>query len=128
MKLEIESTLEFENRSPSRLVARPGANIELECRIDCSHSPSLSSLNRSPRIHIEKLGGSGGNSSTSSRTTNSSQAKLVLENIEHARDGGRYVCYSEVVHDSTNTPFLYFDLVIEEKKSGLSSGIFVIFA
>lgn len=127
MKLEIESTLEFEHSSPSRLVARPGANIELECRIDCSHSPS-SSLSRSPRIRIEKLGGSGGNSSTSSRTTNSSQAKLVLENIEHVRDGGRYVCYSEVVHDSTNTPFLYFDLVIEEKKSGLSSGISVIFA
>lgn len=120
MKLEIESSLEFEH-TPNRLVASKGANLQLECRVDCN-----SSLAR-PRIRIEKLGSvSTTTNQLSIAGNNGTHSKLVLENIDQQRDGGRYVCFSEIVHD-TETPFMYFDLVIESK-SGNTSGIYVIYA
>ena len=80
MKLEIESSLEFEH-TPNRLVASKGANLQLECRVDCN-----SSLAR-PRIRIEKLG-SVSTTNQLSITGNGTNSKLVFENIDQQRDGG----------------------------------------
>lgn len=129
MKVEIESSVEFE-RTPNRLLTRKGANLEIECRVDCNSSEST--LLGRPRIRIEKIGISGQDGNVSNqnnnklvtqRFTHGNHSKLVLENVEKG-DGGRYVCYSEVIHSSASslTPFLYFDLVVVDQSSDNPAG------